>query len=97
MVRTAIFVNLLGLLTSLIGAEQFVGTLMARVLTQQGFAPLVVAGPGASSVASPTVQPVDIFVIQANTNILLSHFVSLVTSLVLLLRYSKFTKFDSEK
>lgn len=92
MVRTAIFVNLLGLLTSLVGAEQFVGTLMARVLTQQGFAPLVVAGPGANNVASPTVQPVDIFVIQANTNILLSHFISLVTSLVLLLRYSMFSK-----
>ncbi len=95
-VRTAIFVNLLGLLTALIGAEQFVGNLMARVLSQQGFSPLVVSGPGAGPIASPTVQPVDIFVIQANTNILLSHFISLVCSLVLLLRYSKISRAAGE-
>ena len=105
-VRTAIFVNLLGLLTSLIGAEQFVGNLMARVLQQQvrgvlkgkslssqllllcrqkgayslvdclhayllsrwfvkqgGFSPLIVTN-NAAQLTAPTVQPIDIFVIQ---------------------------------
>jgi hypothetical protein len=96
-VRTAIFINLLGLLTALIGAEQFVGNLMARVLSQQGFSPLVInPGAGGGAIASPTVQPVDIFVIQANTNILLSHFISLVSSLLLLLRYSKISRAAGE-
>lgn len=87
--RTAIGINVLGLLTSLIGAEQFVGTLMAKVLSQQGLAPLVVNS--AASLAQ-TVQPLDIFVIQANTNTLLSHFASLVVSLVLLIRYGRLTR-----
>lgn len=92
-VRTAIVINLLGLLTALIGAEQFVGNLMARVLSQQGFSPLVINQSAmGGAIASPTVQPVDIFVIQANTNILLSHFISLVSSLLLLLRYSKISR-----
>ena len=98
-VRTAIFVNLLGLLASLIGAEQFVGNLMARVLSSQvrgspissvsqacetvdacnnvhsfadqlpisgqgGFGPLIVQTNNAAQITAPTVQPIDIFVIQ---------------------------------
>jgi len=54
-----------------------VGSLLAKALSQpQGAA---VFGPPGN--VSQYVQPLDIFVIQANTNILLAHFVGLVFTL----------------
>jgi hypothetical protein len=79
MVRRAISVgvtlNLLGMALALVGAEQIVGTLAVKVLTQQG-----VFG-GVDRVAVQTLQPLDILVVQGNTNTLLSHFCSLVALL----------------
>ena len=79
MIRRAISVgvslNLLGMTLALIGAEQIVGTLAVKVLTQQG-----VLG-GMDRLAVQTLQPLDILVVQGNTNTLLSHFCSLVALL----------------
>ena len=85
MIRRAITfgtsLNLLGMLVTLIGAEQIIGLLATKVLTQQGFLTGGIGNPGA--VATQTLQPLDILVVQANTNTMLSHFVGLVCGLYL--------------
>lgn len=78
-VSVGISINLLGMLLSLIGAEQIVGGLAIKVLTMQGF----LGNSGNSAIATQTLQPLDILVVQGNTNTLLSHFCSLVAYLYL--------------
>lgn len=73
--------NLFGMLITLIGALQIVGLLASKLLTMQGVTPLV--GLSAASVSAQTLQPLDILIVQANTNTLLSHFISLVCCLIM--------------
>lgn len=75
--RIGLFISLGGMLATLIGAEATVGSLLAKALSQ----PQGAAVFGAPNSVSQYVQPLDIFVIQANTNILLAHFVGLVFTL----------------
>merc|ERR1712157_523027 len=75
-VSVGVTINLLGMLVTLIGAEQIVGVLAAKVLTSQGVFPLSGSVP-TSTVSTQVLQPLDILVVQANTNTLLSHFCSL--------------------
>lgn len=71
--RLGLYISLVGMLLTLLGAEATVGSLLAKALSQpQGAA--VFGVPGS---VSQYVQPLDIFVIQANTNILLAHFFGL--------------------
>lgn len=71
--------NLLGMAFALIGAEQIVGGLAIKVLTTTtGATPAVYQG---SAQAVSLLQPLDILVVQANTNTLFSHFCSLVAYL----------------
>ena len=80
MLRLGLYISLGGMLLTLIGAEATVGALLAKALSQpQGAA--VFGVPGS---VSQYVQPLDIFVIQANTNILLAHFFGLVFTLWIL-------------
>ena len=79
-IRVGCILNLLGLLTSIAGAQVIVGTLAAKsmqvfVATGSG----VVGGGGVLQ----ALQPLDVLIVQANTNILSSHFVSLVCLLYL--------------
>lgn len=75
--KIGLFISLGGMLATLLGGEATVGALLAKALSQpQGAA--VFGAPGS---VSQYVQPLDIFVIQANTNILLAHFVGLVFTL----------------
>lgn len=68
-------INLIGLLTSVLGAQYIVGTLVAKSMSS--FAGLG-GGIGLGGLASSqTLQPLDVLVVQANTNVLSSHFVSL--------------------
>lgn len=69
------------MLVTLIGAEQIVGVLAAKALTTQGAS----FGLNAPSTAYTTqaLQPIDILVVQANTNTLFSHFISLISCLYL--------------
>jgi hypothetical protein len=92
MIRRAIVIgtclNLAGMLITLIGAEQIVGLLAAKVLTAQGISPFsqsfgLVAGAGVGLTGVQSVQPLDVLIVQANTNTLLSHFLSLLNCLIL--------------
>ena len=77
--------NLIGMFLTLLGAEQTVGVLAIKVLTARPWNnPGVPFMPGFEG----SLQPLDILVVQANTNSLLSHFFSLV-SLLYLTRYVK--------
>ena len=72
--------NLMGMALALFGAEQIVGGLAIKVLTTSTSAPTVYA---AGAQASNLLQPLDILVVQANTNTLFSHFCSVVAYLFL--------------
>jgi hypothetical protein len=75
--KLGLFISLGGMLVSLLGAQAIVGFLLAKALSQpQGAA---VFGGGAN--ISQFVQPLDIFVVQASTNILLAHFGGIAATL----------------
>lgn len=58
-----------------------------------GFQPSVMVGSsGAAEVAQAQFRALDVFIVQANTNTLLSHFCSLAASLWLLARTPKLAK-----
>lgn len=78
--KIGLFISLGGMLLTLLGAEATVGALLAKALSQ----PQGAAVFGTANSVSQYVQPLDIFVIQANTNILLAHFVGLVFTLWIL-------------
>jgi hypothetical protein len=80
--RTSIILSLVGMLITLVGAEQIVGTLASKVLSNQGFSPVLIAQPGLAS--STTLQALDIFLVQANTNCMVAHFTPLLFYLSLL-------------
>jgi hypothetical protein len=76
-IKVGVTLNLFGMLTSLISAEQIVGALAIKVLT---------SAPARTTMAlvessSAYLQPLDILVVQANTNTLFSHFTSLAALL----------------
>lgn len=76
-VQVGVTINLVGLLVTLIAAEEIVGLLAIKVLTNRNGANFMMMD-GASAL-----QPLDILVVQANTNTLLSHFFSLASLLYL--------------
>lgn len=72
-IKVGVALNLVGLLLSVLGSQYIVGTLVAKSMTSfvgGGFG-------GGGVVTSQTLQPLDVLVVQANTNVLSSHFVSL--------------------
>ena len=68
--KISVTISLLGMFVTLIGAEQIVGTLASKVLGQQLFVPVVAS----SATASTSLQALDIFLVQSNTNTLVGHF-----------------------
>ena len=80
-IRVGVSLNLVGMLTTLLGAEQTVGVLAIKVLTARPWN----TGGGIPMMAATLdgLQPLDILVVQANTNLLFSHFCSLVSLLYL--------------
>jgi hypothetical protein len=84
-IRIGILINLVGMGLTLLGAEQIVGGLAIKVLTQQQTA-ISPFSPQLGALVQ-TVEPLDILVVQANTNTLFSHFCSL-TSLLYLTRWT---------
>mmetsp|Transcript_18871 Transcript_18871/g.38312 ORF Transcript_18871/g.38312 Transcript_18871/m.38312 type:complete len:263 (+) Transcript_18871:20-808(+) len=75
-IKVGVVVALSGMLITLFGAEQIVGTLVGKSMS--GF---LVMGQGTAQAAAMQLQALDILVVQANTNTLLSHWASLVNSL----------------
>jgi hypothetical protein len=89
MLRRAIklgsMLNLVGMGLTLLGAGQIVGGLAIKVLTMsQGT--VLALGNVAGGGGLQTLQPLDILIVQANVNLLLSHYLSLV-GLLYLVRY----------
>lgn len=81
--RIGLIINLVGMLLTLMGAQAIVGTLLGKSLSQpQG-------GAIFAERLTQYVQPLDIFVVQANTNTILAHFVGVVASLWLIRSMSR--------
>jgi Protein of unknown function (DUF3611) len=76
-VRVGVTVNLLGLLCNLLAAEQIIGSLAIKVLTTTTTNRATMFAAGMEG----ALQPLDVLVVQANTNSLLSQFCSLVSLL----------------
>jgi len=73
------FLNLCGMGIALLGAEQIIGGLAIKVLTTTNAGPAIYT----ASQTANLLQPLDILVVQANTNTLFSHFCSVVANLFL--------------
>jgi hypothetical protein len=81
--RTGLVINLVGMLLTLLGGQAIIGSLLAKSLSQpQGNAIF-------AERLAQFVQPLDIFVVQANTNTILAHFVGVVATLWLLRSMSR--------
>lgn len=96
-IRIGVTCNSIGLALNLLGAEQIVGVLAIKVLTNWNASP----GPlgyglaaATSSVGGGWVQPLDILIVQGNTNLLLSHFVSMMCLLLLTRQVDKLMMHD---
>jgi hypothetical protein len=73
-------INLIGMAFALVSAEQVVGLLIARALSLQGLQSAV-GSVAQFGIPLQAIRPLDVFVVQANTNTLASHFISLVSAL----------------
>ena len=73
--KIGIVISLVGMLITLVGAFAIVGSLTGKSLTPQA---------QTLGLQIITVQPIDMLVVQSNTNIILAHFGGLITSLWLL-------------
>lgn len=79
---------MLGAAATLVSAEQVVGTLIGKSLAGgPGSVASLYAAGGAPLAA--TITSLDVFVVQANTNTLAAHFLSLAASLGLLARSAR--------
>jgi ABC-type uncharacterized transport system permease subunit len=73
-IKVGATINLTGLFTSVLGAQFIIGSLVAKSMSNVvGFG----AGISGGMVSAQTLQPLDLLVVQANTNMLTSHFISL--------------------
>jgi hypothetical protein len=82
--RFGLIVSLVGMLLSVLGAEAITGTLLGKSLSQaQGVA---IYNPEA---LSKIIQPLDIFVVLANTHTITAHFAGVAISIWLLNTISK--------
>jgi hypothetical protein len=74
--------SVLGMAVTLIGAEQIVGMLASKVLSIPAMQPLFAGLPsGQLGFTAGALQPLDIFLVQANINIIVAHFAPLVLGL----------------
>jgi len=80
--KIGLIISFVGMFITLLGAEAIVGVLVAKSLSQPQNALI-------NTDFSRLVQPIDIFIVQANTNTILAHFLGLLTSVWLLDRISK--------
>ena len=74
-IRVGVTLNLMGMALTILGAEQIIGALAIKVLTTSRTIAL--------GESSNLLQPLDILVVQANTNTLFSHFCSITALLYL--------------
>lgn len=74
--RFGLVINLVGMLLTILGAQAIVGSLVGKSFSQ-GFT--IFTGN-----ALRFITPLDIFLVQANINTIMAHFIGLIASLVLL-------------
>ncbi|KAL6764511.1 hypothetical protein V8C86DRAFT_2471373 [Haematococcus lacustris] len=79
-VTKGVLINVLGLGSTLLGIQALVGVLVAKTLSNASANPFIASAAG---VYNP-VLALDVFLVQAATNMLLGHFLSMVCSLWLL-------------
>jgi Protein of unknown function (DUF3611) len=84
-VRLGLVVHLVGILLTLVGAQAIVGILLTKSLTVSQVIPGTITQVDPSRV----IQPLDILVVQANTNTVSAHFAGLLGSIWLLNRITK--------
>ncbi len=84
-VRLGLIVHLVGILLTIVGAQAIVGVLLTKALTLPQFT----GGVYTQLDPSRVIQPLDIFVVQANTNTVSAHFAGLIGSIWLLNRITK--------
>ncbi len=82
--RIGLIINLVGMLLTLLGAQAIVGVLLAKSLSQ----------PQGTAIFDPSqvtrlIQPLDIFIVQANVNTISAHFVGILASLWLVRTMSR--------
>ena len=80
--QISVVIALIGMFVTIISAEMIVGNLVSKTLLSSqvvGVVPVL----SANGVAQNTLQALDIFLVQANTNALVSHFAPLVCYLFL--------------
>jgi len=83
MLKVGLVVNLVGMLLTLVGAFALIGGLLAKLAAQPQGATFALNNP------RDLVQALDIFVVQANTNIMAGQFTGVVVSLWLLNRVTR--------
>jgi hypothetical protein len=83
-IRLGLIVNLVGMLLTIVGAQAIVGSILAKSLSQ----PQGALGLGTIDL-NRFVQPLDLFVVQANTNTIAAHFVGIAASLWLFNRVNR--------
>lgn len=81
--RLGLIVNLVGSLLTIMGAQAITGTLLLKSLSQPQGLGAAIYNP------SQIIRPVDIFVVQANTNTVAAHFTGILCTLWLLNRVNK--------
>lgn len=81
-IRTGLIVNLLGMLLTIIGAQAIVGSLLVESLRQS-------PGLGVGGASARFVLPIDLVVVQSNTNLIAAHFAGIAVSLWLLNRITR--------
>ncbi|AFZ00776.1 DUF3611 family protein [Calothrix sp. PCC 6303] len=84
-VRLGLVVHLVGILLTLVGAQAIVGILLTKSLTVSQVIPGTITQVDPSRV----IQPLDILVVQANTNTVSAHFAGLLGSIWLLNKITK--------
>jgi len=73
-----------GMLSSLLGAKLLGTSLAAKLLTSQALNGVIVHQPALKAISTSSIEALDIYLMQANTNNLLANFVALLSCLWLL-------------
>ncbi|CAA9303098.1 FIG00872441: hypothetical protein [uncultured Coleofasciculus sp.] len=84
-IRLGLIVNLVGMLLTIVGAQAIIGSILAKSFAQ----PQGAVGVGGIVDLNRFVQPIDLFVVQANTNTIAAHFVGITASLWLFNRVNR--------
>ena len=84
LIQWGLLCSVLGLGSSVMGAESIAGTLLGKSLSLAQ--PFAVYSPDA---LSKIIQPLDIFIVLANTHTITAHFIGIICSLWLLSKLSK--------